>query len=348
MSANDCTAPVGYRQIPFLPGFRFGEDGTAQKLSVGGRGTKTPIGQWGKWIASRRPTGFWWIYVGPRSTTKPRRLDELICEAFHGERPIGCECLAKDGNRDNLRADNLEWGSLPENVMDPSIEYREWGYVPGYKGGADGSIWSSWGTGNDAPSDVWKRMEPTPLNSGHLQVSIKTVDGMRRYGVHHLLSIFFYGPCPDGHECCHNDGIPWNNVVTNLRWGTRKSNAGDQIKHGTMCRGESKSGSKLKEDQVVALRAEYASDGVSISELARRSGVSHNSMSKTLTGETWKHLPGSTPVRRDDAKIDEDRVRRIRSQYAGGSTQFQLAIEYGVSPGAIHQIVTCKTWAHVQ
>jgi hypothetical protein len=32
---------------------------------------------------------------------------------------------------------------------------------------------------------------------------------------------------------CHNDGDPFNNAVTNLRWDTRSGNLRDKIAHGT-------------------------------------------------------------------------------------------------------------------
>jgi hypothetical protein len=51
--------------------------------------------------------------------------------------------------------------------------------------------------------------------------------------VHHLVLEAFVGPRPFGKECCHNDGNPGNNHVSNLRWDTRSSNVNDAIKHGT-------------------------------------------------------------------------------------------------------------------
>lgn len=50
--------------------------------------------------------------------------------------------------------------------------------------------------------------------------------------VHRLVLETFVGPCPDGMECCHNDGVRTNNHVSNLRWDTRKSNRMDRIEHG--------------------------------------------------------------------------------------------------------------------
>lgn len=43
----------------------------------------------------------------------------------------------------------------------------------------------------------------------------------------------FVDQCPDGMECCHGDGDPWNNNVSNLRWDTRSANMQDSLRHGT-------------------------------------------------------------------------------------------------------------------
>lgn len=51
--------------------------------------------------------------------------------------------------------------------------------------------------------------------------------------VHTLVLLAFVGPCPGGMECCHNDGNPENNHVSNLRWGTRSENRRDAVRHGT-------------------------------------------------------------------------------------------------------------------
>lgn len=67
-----------------------------------------------------------------------------------------------------------------------------------------------------------------------------TVDpkGYRRYFIggkvryaHRLVAAAFIGPCPPGHEVLHIDGTR-NNHVSNLRYGTRKENMVDKVKHG--------------------------------------------------------------------------------------------------------------------
>jgi hypothetical protein len=51
--------------------------------------------------------------------------------------------------------------------------------------------------------------------------------------VHHLVLEAFVGPRPAGRQAAHGDGDKANNVVTNLRWATRKENEGDKVRHGT-------------------------------------------------------------------------------------------------------------------
>lgn len=57
--------------------------------------------------------------------------------------------------------------------------------------------------------------------------------GIEKYRtVHSLVLEAFIGPRPDGLECCHWDGNPANNVLSNLRWDTRSANGQDRVRHG--------------------------------------------------------------------------------------------------------------------
>lgn len=74
----------------------------------------------------------------------------------------------------------------------------------------------------------------SPGDSGwNLQVGLSK--GHRRWFplVHRLVLEAFVGPCPEGMECCHNDGDYRNNHLTNIRWDTHVNNMRDSIQHGT-------------------------------------------------------------------------------------------------------------------
>lgn len=71
-------------------------------------------------------------------------------------------------------------------------------------------------------------------SSGHIQVGLRSGRKVqdKRY-VHRLVMEAFVGPCPDGMEVCHSDGVPSNNEITNLRYGTVSDNRYDSVRHGT-------------------------------------------------------------------------------------------------------------------
>jgi hypothetical protein len=51
--------------------------------------------------------------------------------------------------------------------------------------------------------------------------------------VHQLVLEAFVGPCPEGMEALHGNGVRHDNRRINLRWGTPAENAADRVRHGT-------------------------------------------------------------------------------------------------------------------
>lgn len=47
-----------------------------------------------------------------------QRRHVLVCEAYHGPRPPGCEVRHLDGDKSNDTPGNLEWGTRLENCAD--------------------------------------------------------------------------------------------------------------------------------------------------------------------------------------------------------------------------------------
>jgi len=103
---------------------------------------------------------------------------------------------------------------------------------------------------------------------------------------HTLVLEAFAGRRPSGLECCHNDGNPWNNHVSNLRWDTAKSNQADRIKHGTSNRGERCAAAKLTSEQVLAIRADTRLQRI----IAVEYGVRESQISRIKNGVRWGHL----------------------------------------------------------
>jgi hypothetical protein len=104
--------------------------------------------------------------------------------------------------------------------------------------------------------------------------------------VHALVLEAFVGRCPEGMECCHEDGDTGNNHVGNLRWGTHQSNMADKKKHGTQTRGSGHPGAKLTEAEVAEIRASRGKVGQR--ELARRFNTTQGNVSAIHLGKTWR------------------------------------------------------------
>lgn len=128
-------------------------------------------------------------------------------------------------------------------------------------------------------------LQPAPSSSGHLTVVIHP-DGTKQ--VHALVLEAFIGPCPDGHEGCHADDVPWNNRLENLRWGTRSDNLNDAVRNGGKAVGEEHQNAKLRESDIPTIRAE-ASSGPrgTIARLAREHGVAESTIRQVRDGRSW-------------------------------------------------------------
>lgn len=73
-----------------------------------------------------------------------------------------------------------------------------------------------------------------------------------------LVLMTFVGPCPDEHECCHNNGDYRDNSVENLRWGTHKENGQDARWHGNASRRRQNQDTKLTAADIREIRRRYA------------------------------------------------------------------------------------------
>jgi hypothetical protein len=105
-------------------------------------------------------------------------------------------------------------------------------------------------------------------------------------GVHLLVLRAFVGPAPDGMECRHLDGDRQNNVLANLRWGTKAENYDDRRGHGTANDGERHGKAKLTEAAVRLIRA---SDG-DLGALATQFGVSKSAVAHVWYQRSWRHV----------------------------------------------------------
>ncbi|MCG7348905.1 NUMOD4 motif-containing HNH endonuclease [Sphingomonas sp. ACRSK] len=124
------------------------------------------------------------------------------------------------------------------------------------------------------------------MKGGHLNVTLCKGGKQRTFYVHRLVLETFVGACPEGMEGLHGDGVPSNNRLANLRWGTSLENSADAERHGTVARGEANGRSRLTEKQVLAVRAAIGSHR----SIAARFGISQGSVSRLKNKIDWRHL----------------------------------------------------------
>ncbi|MHB8084294.1 MAG: NUMOD4 domain-containing protein [Dehalococcoidia bacterium] len=141
-----------------------------------------------------------------------------------------------------------------------------------------------------------RRLESTPqtilkpvIIKGYANVSL-SIDGIQILKkIHRLVLETFIGPCPDGHEGCHNDGIPTHNCLFNLRWGTKSDNYQDRHAHGTHNMGTKNGRAKLSDGQVREIRKLYC-EGYSQSQIGRLFSLTQASISSIVLRKQWAHV----------------------------------------------------------
>lgn len=111
---------------------------------------------------------------------------------------------------------------------------------------------------------------------------------LERLTTNRLVLEAFVGPCPDGMECCHNDGDPSDNRLENLRWDTHLNNQRDMLQHKTNNAGSRHGMSKLTEADVAEIKMQFAA-GRRRKEIAAEFGIRHDYVAAVANGRRWKH-----------------------------------------------------------
>ncbi len=135
-----------------------------------------------------------------------------------------------------------------------------------------------------------KILKPNLSSNGYLRVNLCVKNMRQEYMIHRLVAMSFLGAKPfDGAEVRHLDDNKHNNVLSNIRWGTRSQNMKDRVANGVSNRGSRNGHSKLRECCVKAIK-ELLKNSVSASQIAKTFDVSRVTIVDIKTGRTWKHL----------------------------------------------------------
>lgn len=113
----------------------------------------------------------------------------------------------------------------------------------------------------------------------------------KRYLVHQVVAHVFHGPCPDGCEVSHKNGIRLDCYWRNLEYLTHAENERMKRLHGTAPRGSRNGTAKLTEDQVrEILRLSVGPGRMKGVALATRFGISQGIVSEIRSGKRWTHV----------------------------------------------------------
>ena len=130
-----------------------------------------------------------------------------------------------------------------------------------------------------------KCLKPQPSGNGHLRVALRRSGETHLRGVHQLVLTAFVGPCPSGQESLHYDDDPTNNLLGNLRWGTRSENRLDAVRNQRL-RGGRQKGQALSRDQARAIKRHLRAKATH-TRIAQAFGVSRTTIGKIADGNLW-------------------------------------------------------------
>lgn len=139
-------------------------------------------------------------------------------------------------------------------------------------------------------SFVGKILKPYKNSWSYLQVALHVEGDRAERLVHRLVIAAFIGPCPEGKEVNHIDGVRTNNYLNNLEYVTHSENAIHAHMIGLNSnQGETHPLSKLTEDDVHKIRG-LLRDGVTQTSIGEIFNVSQVTISNIARGVVWAWL----------------------------------------------------------
>jgi len=163
-------------------------------------------------------------------------------------------------------------------------EIEEWRVAPGLPDYAVSSLGNVKRTASGKGARVGHNLAGGRAKSGYRTVNLQINGVGKTFNVHALVCAVFHGPRPDGREVAHGNGDRADNRAENLRWCTRKENASDREKHGTVCRGATHGATKTTAEQVMSIRA----DNRTLSKIAADYGIRIATVHNIKMRKTWK------------------------------------------------------------
>lgn len=133
-------------------------------------------------------------------------------------------------------------------------------------------------------TENWIKLNPVKTKKGYLQL---TIHG-KIWRVHRLIASMFLSNPNNFEEVLHINDVKDDNRISNLKWGNAKENVKDRIKNGTHVFGSKSPNSKLTEKSAL----EVYKSNLSLSETAKKHGISKKLVLLIKQKQIWKHIHG--------------------------------------------------------
>lgn len=197
------------------------------------------------------------------------------------------------------------------------------------------------------PDECWEWLGPTALERGTF--TLHRNRKQRQMSAARFIFWFTTGHWPGDLEVCHYCNNPMCVNPAHLYLATHQKNMADAARDGLLIH-------RFTKVQILEIRAKYE-DGMSQAQLGREYGANHATICAIVNRKIWKHLEGDPPrppqhalhgEANPNSKLTEVEVREIRTRYANGEKQTQLAEAYGIRQAKVSMIVRRECWSHVK
>jgi hypothetical protein len=168
---------------------------------------------------------------------------------------------------------------------------EEWRSIKGYEGWYSVSNHGRVRRDRSAKNTYAGRiLKPSAESCGYLQAHLCRGGVKRKMLLHLIVAAAFIGPCQEGKQVNHIDGVKLNNDVHNLEYVTASENMLHSFRLGLQkpVRGEKHGNSKLTENDVHTIRK--MSSYKTQTEIADIFGIDHATISDIARGRSWGWL----------------------------------------------------------
>lgn len=183
----------------------------------------------------------------------------------------------------------------PPALTDSQLDLERFAWVRGYEGmyevSSIGAVLSLARVSVSGKRQTIRSrvISPSSNGAGYKKVQLWRDGKATSHYVHRLVLEAFSGIAGPGLEACHNNGNRSQNVISNLRWDTKKNNHADKFAHGTVRNGEMARAAKLTAQQVIEIRSRLLA-GDEQQAIAEHFSITQPTVSDIKSRRTWKHI----------------------------------------------------------